>query len=352
MRLLDIVNGTTDVAAREDAPPDRFLAYARVSTDEQERAGLSIPAQMRGIEEYARQRGVLIAEVYCEAESAFSDEGKRPEFQRMIDRAKCDPSISGILVHDSSRFFRHPYEGPKVKGELLDHGVRVVSATEPEYDPRTTAGLAIEKMTEFKNASYSLDVAFHTRKGMRENLSRRDSEIGFCYKNGGAAPWGFHSYRVERGVDRRGGPVMKTLWEKDKTVVAGRCVWEWTRHALVDLRLGEHASLKRIQGFLNEQRVPPPRRQYWGVSSLHSLIQQDSALLKYAGYGVWNVHGKRGRRNPPSEWVVVENAHPSIITIDEAEALREVNRRQSRIARDRSKGRMAKVRTKSSPYLL
>lgn len=51
-----------------------------------------------------------------------------------------------------------------VSGEFLAHGVRVVSATEPEYDPRTVAGLAIEKMTEFKNASYSLDVAFHTRK--------------------------------------------------------------------------------------------------------------------------------------------------------------------------------------------
>ncbi|MFH1688783.1 MAG: recombinase family protein [Candidatus Eisenbacteria bacterium] len=351
MRLLDIVNGTTGAAADENTAPERYLAYARVSTDEQERAGLSMPAQIREIEEYARRKGIAIAEVFQETGSAFSDESKRPEFRRMVERANGDPQITGILVHDFSRFFRDPYAGPMVKGELLSHGVRVVSATEPEYDPRTTAGLAIEKMTEFKNASYSLDVAFHTRKGMRENLSRRDPEIGFCYKNGGAAPWGFTSYRVERGVDRRGGPVMKTLWDKDETVVAGTCVWGWAQHVLVDLRLGEHASLSRIQKFLNEQRVPSPRKRYWSKSSLYSLLQP-SALLQYAGYGVWNVHSARGRRKPPSEWEIVENAHPAIITMDEAEAIMEINKRQSRVAQDRSKGRMAKVRTKGSRYLL
>ncbi|MFH1865321.1 MAG: recombinase family protein, partial [Candidatus Eisenbacteria bacterium] len=351
MRLLDIVNGTTSVAAGEDAAPERYLAYARVPTDDQERAGLSMPAQVREIEDYARQKGIAIAEVYQESGSAFSHESKRPEFRRMVERAEGDPQITGLLVHDFSRFFRDPYAGPMVKGELLSHGVRVISVTEPEYDPRTTAGLAIEKMTEFKNASYSMDVAFHTRKGMRENLSRRDPEIGFCYKNGGAAPWGFGSYRVERGVDRRGGPVMKTLWDKDEAAVAGRRVWEWTHHVLVDLRLGEHASLSAIRDFLNERDIPSPRKRYWSKSSPYSLLQP-SALLQYAGYGVWNVHGARGRRRPPSEWEIVENAHPAIITLDEAEAIMEVNTQQSGIAQDRSKGRMAKVRTKGSRYLL
>ena len=352
MRLLDIVNGKTDVAAREEAPPERYLAYARVSTDEQERAGLSISAQVRGIEEYAATRGIVIADVYREAESAYSDKSRRPEFERMIERAVRDPQVNGILVHDFSRFFRDPYAAPAVKGRLLEHDVRLVSATEPEYDLDTPQGMAMDKMTELKNAWYSMDVAFHTRKGMRENLSHRDPEIGFCYKNGGAAPWGFRSYRVERGVNGRGGPVMKTLWDKDDSIVAGRPVWEWVRHVLVDLRIGEHASLKRIQSFLNEQGVPSPRRQYWGITSLHSLIHKDSMLLKYAGYGVWNVHGKRGRRKPPSEWEVVENAHPAIITLQEAEAIAEVNRQQSRAANDKSKGRMAAVRTKNSPYLL
>lgn len=269
----------------------------------------------------------------------------------MVERAKRDPQITVILVHDFSRFFRDPYAGPMVKGELLAHGVRVVSATEPEYDPRTIAGLAIEKMTEFKNASYSLDVAFHTRKGMKENLARRDSEVGFCYKNGGAPPWGFKAYKVQRGVDRRSVPIMKTLWDRDETVVAGRPAWEWVQHVLVELRLGQHGSLDTIRDFLNERDIPAPRKRYWGISSLHALLQP-SGLLQYAGYGVWNVHGPRGRRRPPSEWEIVENAHPAIITLEQAEATMAANERQSRLGRDKSKGRMAAVRSQGSRYLL
>jgi hypothetical protein len=206
-------------------------------------------------------------------------------------------------------------------------------------------------MTEFKNASYSIDVAFHTRKGMRENVARRDTEIGYCYKNGGAPLWGFAAYKVQRGTDRRGAPIMKTLWRKDETIVAGRPVWEWARHVLVELRLKQRASLDQMRDFLNDHEVPSPRKHYWGTSSWHELLEP-SALLQYAGYGVWNVHAKRGRHRPPGEWQIVENAHPAILTMQEAEGILEVNARQRRVGADRSKGRMAGVRAQGSQYLL
>ncbi len=351
MRLSDILSGNADDWRREESASRYALAYARVSTDDQEKAGLSIPAQIREVEAFGRAKGITILEFYQEAESAFSDESKRPEFWQMVERAKRDPKITCILVHEFSRFYRDPYAGPMVKGELLAHGIRVVSATEPEYDPRTIAGLAIEKMTEFKNASYSLDVAFHTQKGMRENIQRRDQEVGYCYKNGGTPPWGLKAYRVERGNDRRGIPIVKTLWEKDDTVIAGRAVWEWTRHILIELRLGQHASLDDIRDFLNENGIPATRKEYWGTSSIHAILQPH-VLLQYAGYGVWNVRGKYERHRPPSQWQVVENAHPAIITMEEAEAIMAVNQRQSERGAEKSKGRMAQVRTENSRYLL
>jgi len=351
VKLTDILSGGAQPPAEYPQSMRQVLAYARVSTDNQERAGLSIPAQIREMLNYAKTKGISIVETYEEAESAFSDESRRPEFWRMVARAKSDPEITGILVHDFSRFFRDPYAGPMVKGELLAHGVRVVSATEPEYDPRSIAGLAIEKMTEFKNASYSLDVAFHTRKGMKENVGRRDPKIGYCYKNGGAPLWGFKAYKVERGVDRRGSPIKKVLWDKDATVVAGRPVWEWARHVLTELRMKQRSSLDEIRDSLNDHGVPAPRRLYWGAGSWHALLQP-SALLQYAGYGVWNVHGKRGHHRPPSEWVIVENAHPPIITLAEAEASAEVNAHSSRLGTDRTQERMTMVRTQGSRYLL
>jgi len=238
-----------------------------------------------------------------------------------------------------------------VKGELLAHGVQVISVTEPVYDPRTVAGLAIEKMTEFKNAVYSLDVAFHTRKAMRENIARRDGELGYCYKNGGAPPFGFKGYRVQRGTDRKGIPLMKTLWKLDDTLVGGRLMHGWARHVLVDLRLHQRASLDHIRDVLNKAGVPAPRRKYWGTSSVRAILQP-SLLLQYAGYGVWNVHGKHGKINPPSEWEVVENGHPAIITMEEAQAIQTANEELTRKSGDRSRKRMETVSTQRSPYLL
>ena len=247
--------------------------------------------------------------------------------------------------------FRDPHAGPMVKGQLLAKGVRVISATESEYDPLTTSGLAIEKMTEFKNAAYSMDIAFHTHKGMKENISRRDQEIGFCYKNGGAAPWGFKAYKVQRGVNGRGAPIMKTLWDKNKDIVAETPIWAWVYHILIKLRLEQTVSYDCIRDFLNNKDIPAARKAYWGVSSIRSLLQP-SALLQYAGYGVWNVHRKRGGCRPPSEWDIIENAHPAIITMKQAESINTVNERQSRISRDKSKSRMANVRSKGSRYIL
>jgi len=129
VKLTDILSGGAQPPAEYPQSMRQVLAYARVSTDNQERAGLSIPAQIREMLNYAKTKGISIVETYEEAESAFSDESRRPEFWRMVARAKSDPEITGILVHDFSRFFRDPYAGPMVKGELLAHGVSLSHRT-------------------------------------------------------------------------------------------------------------------------------------------------------------------------------------------------------------------------------
>jgi len=78
------------------------------------------------------------------------------------------------------------------------------------------------KMTELKQASYSMDVALHPHEGMRANGKSRDPKKGCCYKNGGAPPWGYVTEKVQRGVDRKGAGTMKPLWERNESAVVGR----------------------------------------------------------------------------------------------------------------------------------
>jgi hypothetical protein len=70
---------------------------------------------------------------------------------------------------------------------LQQNGMRVISVTEPSFDVNTVMGMWMQKVTVAKNASYSMEVAFHTRKGMRQNTSARDEATGYAFKNGGRA---------------------------------------------------------------------------------------------------------------------------------------------------------------------
>lgn len=81
----------------------RAVAYVRYSSDNQRAE--SIEAQLRGIEQFAKQKHILIVKVYSdEAKSATTD--KRPQFQQMIEDSKTG-QFSMVIVHKLDRFSRN-----------------------------------------------------------------------------------------------------------------------------------------------------------------------------------------------------------------------------------------------------
>ncbi len=326
----------------------RALAYARVSTEDQEKRGLSISAQIQAMREYADDNDIEVVEVFKETASGFQDEERRVEFWRMMDRAQNDCDIDLVLVHEFSRFSRHPWRMPQLIGDLQTHGVQVLSATEPSFDLDTESGIWMQKVTEAKNAAYSLQVAFHTRKGMRQNIRERDEETGWCYKNGGRPIWGYVTKRQARD-DIRGRPRFKAIWERNEEQIKGRPVWKWAGDML--RRAAEGASLDALRDYLNDNSVPAPRGGYWSTSTLHSLLETH-VVLQYAGYGVWGARKKRRQRwNDPREWEIVENAHPAIISEQEAKRVLEA-RRRARETHACASARMSSVRSHGSRFVV
>jgi hypothetical protein len=114
---------------------------------------------------------------------------------------------------------------------------------------------------------------------------------------------------------------MKSVWVLDDTMVAGRPLHEWVRHVLVEMA-AKGASLDQMRGFCDTTGIPARRSKsgYWNSGTFNSLLTT-SAVLKYCGHEVWNVHGKRGRERPASEWEIQENARAAIITAEEAKSI-------------------------------
>jgi len=123
---------------------------------------------------------------------------------------------------------------------------------------------------------------------------------------------------------KRGRPLVKSIWVPDETVVAGRTMREWARYCLVELA-GNGASLDELVAFCNKTGIPGRRKKFWGMSTWYALLQP-SVLMQYCGFGVWNVRDKQGRERPTSEWVIVENAHPALITEAEARQVAEARK--------------------------
>jgi DNA invertase Pin-like site-specific DNA recombinase len=226
---------------------------------------------LREILAYAEGHGLEVIDEYHEAASAFQKESKRVEFHRMLESAKARPEVGAVLVHDFSRFSRDSIRAKTLMRDLRQQGVRVVSVNDAPFDTETVAGVYMEAITFAKNEAFSREVAFHTRKGCRSSVQTRDAETGWCYKNGGQPLFGYKSVQFQRGEEKKGRPITKSIWLPDDTVVNGRPMHEWARECL--LMAAKGTSLDELRDYWNSNGIPARRNQYWGQGTWNSLLQ-------------------------------------------------------------------------------
>ena len=164
------------------------LAYARVSTKEQTEKGLSIPAQLKAIKEYAKSQGFKILEEYVdEGESAKTAD--RPAFRKMIKRCQKDKSIDAVIVHKIDRFSRNNIDFYAYKAILKKEGVRLLSVTENITE--TPSGEFIKNVLVAMAQFYSRNLAEEVLKGMKEKFRRGEWPV--------KAPIGYKNVRDEKG---------------------------------------------------------------------------------------------------------------------------------------------------------
>jgi len=166
--------------------PKVAALYIRVSTDDQ--TEYSPEAQERLLRDYAKKHNMLVEYVFVEEGISGKKAEKRPEFQRMIGLAKSkDHPIDVILVWKYSRFARNQEESIVYKSLLRRNNVDVISISEPILDG--PFGSLIERIIEWMDEYYSINLAEEVKRGMTEKALRGGLQS--------TPPFG---YRVENNI--------------------------------------------------------------------------------------------------------------------------------------------------------
>ena len=166
-------------------------AYIRVSDERQDE--YSPDSQLKIVREHAARDGVTIPDEYVFYDDGISGRNvkKRNDFNRMIAMAKeKSHPFEIIYVWKFSRFARNQEQSILYKNLLLRHSVSVISVSEPI--PDGPFGTLIERIIEWMDEFYSINLSAEVKRGMTEKVSRGEPicypAIGYVIKDGNYYP--------------------------------------------------------------------------------------------------------------------------------------------------------------------
>jgi DNA invertase Pin-like site-specific DNA recombinase len=240
------------------------LAYARVSTKEQAEKGLSIPAQLKAIREYAQSHGFRIAEEFTDlGESAKT--ANRPSFRKMMRRCQKDKTIDAVIVHKIDRFSRNNIDFFAYKAILKKEGIKLLSVSENiEENP---SGEFIENVLVAMAQFYSSNLAEEVLKGMKEKFHRGEWPV--------KAPLGYKNIRGERGHSQ-------VIEDKDSSYLIRQ---------IFQLYATGHYSLGSLSEEMGERGLKSKQGNYLTPERIKAILQNTFYISKLR---MWNneIEGK------------------------------------------------------------
>ncbi len=270
--------------AQDSSGPMRAALYLRVSTGRQADGDLSIPDQKKQTRAWCEARGWEVVAEYVEPGATATDD-KRPEFQRMVERA-CDGerSFNVIVVHSFSRFFRDAFGLEFYVRKLAKHNVKLMSMTQELGDD--PAQVMMRQVIALFDEYQSRENAKHVLRAMKENARQ-----GFW--NGSHAPLGYRAVVAET----RGQKVKKKLEidpvEAEEVLLVFRLFLEGAEDS-------GPMGVKTLTSWLNSHGHRTRGGACWGVGQIYGILTNPV----YAGRGRFNRREcKTGRVKAESERV-------------------------------------------------
>ena len=180
-------------------------AYVRVSDERQDE--YSPDSQLKKIREFASKEGYIIPDEYVFYDDGISGRNvkKRDDFNKMIATAKeKNHPFETIFVWKFSRFARNQEQAILYKNLLRKNNVSVVSVSEPIPDGHF--GTLIERIIEWMDEFYSINLGVEVSRGMEEKVSRGEP---IC-----DAPFGYYMEDKKWLVDENNSAIVREVFQR------------------------------------------------------------------------------------------------------------------------------------------
>jgi len=258
----------------------KYLAFARVSSREQEREGFSLDVQVDAFHEYARKNRGVVEKLFRVAETATRRK-EREVFRGMVQHAKKHAKqYDGLLFYKVDRAARNMPDWIELEKLANYHGIPLIFVTLPSS--QTPNGRLMVRtlaaVSTYQTEQQSVDV--------REGISRRVKEGLFPSQ----APFG---YRNVRGEDKR-----SRIFVDETEARAVRRAFE--------LRANEHLTVEQIIERLHiEGLVYSDSRPKFPLSKMNHILQDRSYIGEIRFHDEWHL-GTHPRLVDKRTWHRVE----------------------------------------------
>ena len=307
-------------------PKQKIAAgYVRCSTDEQ--GATSIPQQQEEIKKWSALNHFNIVKWFIDEGRSGTDFLKRPAFKTLVDEIQHDPDFEYVLVYDESRWGRapNPRESNYWKMHFERYGVKVRVIHSSSKNEDDIGSYVVEVVESAEASEYSKKLSRSVRRGM---LSPQQGK----YSRGGTAPYGYKRVAIDcvSGQRKELRDGMHCVPRQEKVVwELGNPVEVETVKRIFEMKTSGMGCVA-IADRLNSEHIPCPKRgrwknrdKKWSGCCIETIIRNQT----YTGDRVYNklsyskyVSKEKGvdfqlrMMNDPSEWIIVPDAHPPIIS--------------------------------------
>lgn len=304
--------------------------YCRVSTEDQETHGMSLPHQRETCFRFVRENGLFVPEDMVFLEQYSGGFLERPELDKLRFLAS-RKLLDFVVFAKRDRVARDQYVFQKIMKDFADAGVRVFYAEE-----KLTGDSAMDAFMGSTIVGFAAwereQIKLRTTAGKRQHA--KNNKWPFA-----TVPFGYVKNPATKELE---------LYEPEKSIIL----------RIVRTYLYEHATLGSIAKTFSEEGVLPPSmsekgslgqtsRQkmrknavsHWSETTVHRILSKVSVFT-----GVYQAFQKQYKKvgnksvvlgeRPKDEWIDVKI--PAIITAKEAEAVLEKLESNRRFAKKRA----------------